>query len=86
MGGSWEPGLVRHAGSVERYEARVITQTAKTGGNSWSWGPQADLARDPRWGRSEEVYGEGSFFNGTMASAFVKGLLGVHRLVRRDQL
>jgi beta-glucosidase len=40
------------------------------------WGPQADLARDPRWGRSEEVYGEDPFFNGTMVTAFVHGLQG----------
>jgi len=40
------------------------------------WGPQADLARDPRWGRSEEVYGEDPFFNGTMVAAFAKGLEG----------
>ena len=40
------------------------------------WGPQSDLARDPRWGRSEEVYGEDPFFNGTMATAFVHGLQG----------
>src|SRR5258707_10293126 len=39
-------------------------------------GPQADLARDPRWGRSEEVYGEDPFFNGTMVVAFTKGLQG----------
>ena len=40
------------------------------------WGPQSDLDRDPRWGRSEEVYGEDPFFNGTMAVAFVHGLQG----------
>ena len=40
------------------------------------WGPQSDLGRDPRWGRSEEVYGEDPFFNGTMATAFARGLEG----------
>jgi beta-glucosidase len=40
------------------------------------WGPQSDLGRDPRWGRSEEVYGEDPFLNGTMAVAFTKGLQG----------
>ena len=77
MGESWDPDLVRQAASVEGYEARFITQTAKYGRQLLVlWGPQADLARDPRWGRSEEVYGEDPFFNGTMASAFVKGLQG----------
>ena len=36
----------------------------------------ADLGRDPRWGRNEECYGEDAFFNGTMVAAFVKGLQG----------
>jgi len=40
------------------------------------WGPQADLCTRPRWGRSEEVYGEDPFFNGTMVVAFTKGLQG----------
>jgi beta-glucosidase len=77
MGESWDPDLVRQAGGVEGYEARFITQTEKYNRQILMlWGPQSDLARDPRWGRSEEVYGEDPFFNGTMAVAFIKGLQG----------
>ncbi|HTD22821.1 MAG TPA: glycoside hydrolase family 3 C-terminal domain-containing protein [Terriglobales bacterium] len=77
MGESWDPELVRQAGGVEGYEARFITQTEKYNRQMLMlWGPQADLARDPRWGRSEEVYGEDPFFNGTMVVAFAKGLQG----------
>ncbi|MGC2300929.1 MAG: glycoside hydrolase family 3 N-terminal domain-containing protein, partial [Acidobacteriaceae bacterium] len=77
MGDSWDPALVERAGGVEGYEARFITQTAKYDRQIlMDWGPQSDLARDPRWGRSEEVYGEDPFFNGTMAIAFSKGLEG----------
>jgi beta-glucosidase len=77
MGESWDPELVRQAGRVEGYEARFITQTEKYNRQILMlWGPQADLARDPRWGRSEEVYGEDPFFNGTMVVAFTKGLQG----------
>src|SRR5215469_7307931 len=77
MGETWHPELVRQAGAVEGYEARFITQTPKYDRQILMlWGPQADLARDPRWGRSEEVYGEDPFFNGTMAVAFIKGLQG----------
>jgi beta-glucosidase len=77
MGESWDPELVRQAGGVEGYEARFITQTEKYNRQVLMlWGPQADLARDPRWGRSEEVYGEDPFFNGTMVVAFTKGLQG----------
>ena len=77
MGASWDPDLVREAAGVEGYEARFITQTAKYDRQILMlWGPQSDLGRDPRWGRSEEVYGEDPFFNGTMAVAFTKGLQG----------
>ena len=71
MGASWDPELVREAGWVEGHEARWISQTKSYNRQILMlWGPQADLARDPRWGRSEEVYGEDAFFNGTMATAF----------------
>lgn len=77
MGETWDPDLVRQAGAVEGYEARFISQTPKYHRSILMlWGPQADLARDPRWGRSEEVYGEDPFFNGTMVVSFIKGLQG----------
>jgi beta-glucosidase len=77
MGETWDPDLVRQAAAVQGYEARFITQTAKYNRQVLMvWGPQSDLARDPRWGRSEEVYGEDAFFNGTMAVAYIKGLQG----------
>ncbi|MGD0154754.1 MAG: glycoside hydrolase family 3 C-terminal domain-containing protein [Terracidiphilus sp.] len=77
MGATWDPELVRQAAGVEGYEARFITQTAKYDRQILMlWGPQSDLGRDPRWGRSEEVYGEDPFLNGTMAVSFIKGLQG----------
>lgn len=77
MGETWDPSIVQQAGGVEGFEARFISQTAKYNRQILQlWGPQADLARDPRWGRSEEVYGEDPFFNGTMVTAFIKGLQG----------
>jgi beta-glucosidase len=77
MGASWDPELVRKAGGVLGAEARYVTQTASYRRPMLMvWGPQADLARDPRWGRSEEVYGEDPFFNGVMSTAFARGLQG----------
>jgi beta-glucosidase len=77
MGASWDAALVREAAGVEGYEARFISQTPQYDRQILMlWGPQADLDRDPRWGRSEEVYGEDPFLNGTMATAFVDGLQG----------
>lgn len=77
MGASWDPELVRQAGAVQSTEARYITQSAQYKHPMlMQWGPQADLARDPRWGRSEEVYGEDAFLVGTMATAFTRGIQG----------
>jgi beta-glucosidase len=77
LGETWDPALIQQAAAVEGYEARYITQTPRYDRQLLMlWGPQADLARDPRWGRSEEVYGEDPFFNGTMVIAFIHGLQG----------
>ncbi len=77
MGATWDPDLVKQAAAVEGDEARYITQSARYHHPMLMlWGPQADLARDPRWGRSEEVYSEDPFLAGTMATAFVRGLQG----------
>lgn len=77
MGASWDPALVQQAAGVEGYEARYITQTPRYNRQILMlWGPQSDLDRDPLWGRSEEVYGEDPFFNGTMAVSFIHGLQG----------
>ncbi|WP_229428974.1 glycoside hydrolase family 3 C-terminal domain-containing protein [Massilia sp. ST3] len=79
MGASWNPELVRRAAQVQSVEARYITQSAAYGQPMlMQWGPQADLARDPRWGRSEEVYSEDPYLAGSMAAAFTRGLQGEH--------
>jgi beta-glucosidase len=77
MGETWDPALIRLAGGVEGYEARYINQSAKTHrGGLMMRAPNADLGRDPRWGRTEETFGEDPYFNGTMVTAMVKGLQG----------
>lgn len=77
MGATWNPKLIQRAGEIQGVEGRYITQSDRYKRPAlMQWGPQADLARDPRWGRSEEVYSEDAFLAGTMATAFVKGLQG----------
>jgi beta-glucosidase len=77
LASTWNPDLIRRAAAVEAYEARYISQNSKYRRNLLVlWGPNADLARDPRWGRNNESYGEDSFLTGTMAAAFVQGLQG----------
>ncbi len=77
LGETWDVGVIRQAGAIEGYEARYIFQSNKYHqGGIVIRAPNADLGRDPRWGRTEECYGEDAFFNGTMAVAFIKGLQG----------
>jgi beta-glucosidase len=77
---TWDPDLIRRVGAAEGYETRYMAQSEKYGGRGGLIvrAPNADLGRDPRWGRTEECYGEDPFFNGTMAAAFIRGLQGGH--------
>ncbi len=72
---TWDADIVRRVAAAEGFEARYIFQKYNRGGIVVR-APNADLGRDPRWGRTEECYGEDPFFNGALASAFVKGLQG----------
>ncbi len=40
------------------------------------WSPTVNMARDPRWGRTPETYGEDPYLSGAMGTAFVRGLQG----------
>lgn len=77
MGATWNPALIKRAGNVMGYEVRYATQNEKYKLSSLMlWGPSTDLARDPRWGRTDESYGEDPFLVGTMATALTKGIQG----------
>jgi beta-glucosidase len=81
LGETWDPAVIQQAAAIEGYEARYIFQSDQyqhVRGGLVIRAPNADLDRDIRWGRSEESYGEDAFFNGTMVTAFVKGLQGDH--------
>lgn len=75
LGETWDPGLIRKLAAQEGREARYIFQSYDRGGLIIR-APNADLERDPRWGRAEESYGEDPYLVGTMAAAFSKGLQG----------
>ena len=42
------------------------------------WSPTVNMARDPRWGRTSETYGEDPCLTAAMGAAFVRGLQGDH--------
>ena len=66
---SWNPGLVEQACAVSAQEARMS-------GVDWTFSPMIDVARDPRWGRVAEGYGEDPYTNGVFAAASVRGCQG----------
>jgi beta-glucosidase len=77
LGATWDPDLVRKIGSLEGYEARYYYQNPVFDrGGVVVRAPNADLSRDPRWGRTEESYGEDPFLVGTLTVAFAQGLQG----------
>ena len=77
LGETWDTDILRQAGEVEGYEARYVFQSPKyKQGGIVIRSPNADIGRDPRWGRTEECYGEDALFNGKMVVAFTKGLQG----------
>ncbi len=75
LGQTWDPALLSQAAGEEGYETRYAYGKYHRGGLVVR-APNADLSRDPRWGRSEESYGEDPFLVGTMATAFTEGLQG----------
>ncbi|GHT68483.1 beta-glucosidase [Bacteroidia bacterium] len=51
-------------------------QTAQFSDLLTFWSPTVNMARDPRWGRTPETYGEDPYLSGVLGAAFVKGLQG----------
>ena len=75
LGETWDKGALRTVGETMAAEVRYYSATS--GRNSLVlWAPNADIARDPRWGRTEESLGEDAFLVGTLAGELVKGIQG----------
>ncbi|QYE35848.1 glycoside hydrolase family 3 C-terminal domain-containing protein [Polymorphobacter sp. PAMC 29334] len=70
LASSWDPDLVRRTNVVTAREmsARGVTQALS---------PVVDIARDPRWGRIEETFGEDPYLVGELGVAAIEGLEGV---------
>ena len=77
MGCTWDRSLIQRIGEIEAEEVRWYAQgnIARRKGLV-VFAPNADLARDPRWGRTEESFGEDPYLVGQLSVAMVKGLQG----------
>lgn len=69
MAATWDPALVE---SVARATAVEVAAT----GVHWTFSPVLCIARDLRWGRVDETFGEDPFLIGELASAMVRGYQG----------
>jgi beta-glucosidase len=67
LAATWNPALVERVAGVIREQMRAV-------GARLALAPVLDVARDPRWGRMEETYGEDPVLVATLATAFVRGL------------
>lgn len=67
--GTWNPDLMHRMGEAIALEARV--QGANIG-----YGPVLDVARDPRWSRMEETFGEDPVLTATLGVAVMQGMQG----------
>lgn len=67
---SWNPILVEQACAVAAQESRMS-------GVDWTFSPMIDVARDGRWGRVAEGYGEDPYTNAVFCAASVKGYQGI---------
>ncbi len=67
LAATWDPDLVKQVAEVIRTQMMAV-------GARQALAPVLDIARDPRWGRVEETYGEDPVLTGTIGSAYVQGL------------
>ena len=62
--------------------ARIAAEEAVQAGLRWTFSPMVDVARDPRWGRVAEGYGEDTYLASVMGAAAVRGYQGNDSVVR----
>ncbi|HTK11431.1 MAG TPA: glycoside hydrolase family 3 N-terminal domain-containing protein [Ktedonobacteraceae bacterium] len=69
LAATWNPSLVKEIAEVIRTQMLAV-------GARHALAPVLDVARDPRWGRVEETYGEDPALIGTIGTAYIQGLQG----------
>jgi beta-glucosidase len=84
MAASWDTSLLHEVADAIATEARAknraYAETHDGDGVNYTgltfWTPNINIARDPRWGRNQETYGEDPFLTARLAVAFIRGLQG----------
>lgn len=75
LAATFDRELMQTLGEIAGNEARAYYNEEKRGGLCL-WGPTVDMVRDPRWGRTEEAYGEDVFLAGELTARYTKGMAG----------
>ncbi len=68
---AWEPELFEETQAISARETAAV-------GIDWTFAPMVDLARDPRWGRIAEGFGEDPYLGSLYAAAGVRGFQGTN--------
>lgn len=84
LAATWNPELIYRVSTAISDEARAKWNELDQGKNQKEkysdiltfWSPTVNMARDPRWGRTPETYGEDPYLASQLGVAFVKGLQG----------
>jgi beta-glucosidase len=76
---TWDPDFIFKVFTAAAQETRAR-------GSHQVLGPNIDIAREPRWGRTEETYGEDPYLTSRMAVAIVKALQGPGPMVEGDHV
>jgi beta-glucosidase len=69
LAGTWDPDIIEKMAAIIAKEARAL-------GVHHVYSPMLSAARDPRWGRTEESYGEDPYLVSRIGVAFIKGVQG----------
>jgi beta-glucosidase len=79
LAGSWDTDLVSRVFTAAALETRAR-------GSHIVLGPNLDLAREPRWGRTEETYGEDPYLVSRMGVAVIKAIQGTGPMVDNEHV
>ncbi len=74
LAATFDTDLISQVACAISDEARIQFKHGQMGLTYWS--PNLDLARDPRWGRTSETYGEDPYLAGQCGTAYVKAMQG----------
>jgi len=84
LAATWNPPLIRRMADAISDEARAkhhggaVPEGHPVSGLLTFWSPVVNMVRDPRWGRTQETYGEDPHLTAKLGVAFVRGLQGSH--------